>query len=584
MPDEPKDPGELTSPQDKDANNRNYSASKADNLEKITKELELTQQALRLANEKLDRLTYDGNVRTVDPASIQDDHIFFGTAFNNDLVGMLILDAAGNIIKVNGAFCNITGYREAELLNQSYLSLIYPDDRKLVDQGRELQVNTNGNSFTIDTRIIGNLKHTLWLRNSFSLLRDSHGIAAGLLILCININEEKRAHQKAEEITRHFRFLADSMPQQIWTADSDGKLNYFSHAFYEYSGILQNDAGHISWANIVLEDDLEKTDTLWKHSIDTGEAFTIEHRLKRRDGNYKWQLSRAMAQRDGHAKILMWVGSSTNIHDQKTIEEQLEKQVVERTRDLMEANFNLKHTNHDLEQFAYIATHDLQEPLRKIRTYSSWITKQFNDILPEEARNFMLKIENASERMGKLIQDLLDYSLLLRPQELFELTDLDEIMDQLLEDLDLKIRDKAAVIHRTPLPSVNAVPMQLYQLFYNLLGNALKFTSDEKSPVIHIQTRILSVEDIINFHLDMDVKYIEIAVKDNGIGFQQEYAEKIFIIFQQLNNREKFSGTGIGLALCHKIAVYHRGMIYACAKENEGACFYVVLPLPPEQF
>jgi PAS domain S-box-containing protein len=399
------------------------------------------------------------------------------------------------------------------------------------------------------------------------------------MVVTVDINEEKSIQQKAEEITKRFRFLADSMPQQIWTADAKGNLNYFSRAFYEYTGIRNQDIRSSNWTKLVFSKDRKETYKLWKHSLETGEEFVAEHRLKRRDGQFIWQLSRAIAQRDQQGKIIMWVGTTSNIHRQKTVSDELEKQVAERTHDLEQANFNLKHSNHDLEQFAYIATHDLQEPLRKIRTYASWINKRHLQQLPEEAQDYLIKIENASERMSILIDDLLNYSLLLRPQEAYEITDLNYILDQVLRDFDAIIRERNATIQREELPPLKAVPLQIYQLFYNILSNSFKFAKEGQPPVISIKSRILTEAEIIALKLDIDLSYTEIIFQDNGIGFMQEYAEKIFSIFQRLHSRQKYPGTGIGLALCQKIVTYHHGRIYASSNENEGASMYIALPL-----
>jgi PAS domain S-box-containing protein len=519
-----------------------------------------------------------------DPRSSQkkdqetDSGTYFESVFRNSIAGMVITDLQGVISQANHTFSTLTGYSEGELAGMQLTSLIHPSDTENYSKFWNHLLSNDEEAGTIENRYLNKSEGEVWARNNLSALKDKEGNYKNMLIISINIQDEKRALYKAEEVAKRFRMLADSMPQQIWTADAAGNLNYFSHAFYDYSGLTPQDIKNGKWPGIVFPEDKENTDRLWQLSMETGEEFVIEHRLRRRDGNYKWQLSRAMAQRDHHGKIVMWVGATTNIHNQKTLEGQLEKQVLERTRDLEEANFNLKHSNHDLEQFAYIATHDLQEPLRKIRTYSSWINKKFAEDMPEEAHDYMMKIENASERMSKLIDDLLNYSLLLRPQEAFEMIDLDTILDQVLVDFDEVIADKHAVIERLPLPKLKVVPMQIHQLFYNLISNALKFSSDRET-VIKITTRELSEEEIMPLKLDMDLRYMEIAFMDNGIGFSQEYAEKVFVIFQRLHNRVNYSGTGIGLALCQKIVHYHHGLMYAFAKENEGASFYIVLPL-----
>jgi len=507
---------------------------------------------------------------------------FLQAVLENSFVGMAVIDLKGRFIHVNQTFCTITGYRAEELLRKTHLSIVHAESKKGFETEWKGLLKQEQSCFIKETGYQGKLEDTVWVRNSVSIMKDHAGHPEYAVLVCINIQEERRAQQKAEEIIQRFRFLADSMPQQIWTADVEGHLNYFSQAFYLYTGTTYEEIKNTNWDNIVYEDDLEITHALWMQCVNSGNEFETEHRLRSRDGNYRWHLSRAMPQRDEQGKIVMWVGGIINIHNQKVLEEQLGQQVLEGTQDLLEANFNLKHSNSDLEEFAYIATHDLKEPLRKIRTYSSWINDKFKPELPKEAQDFMLKIENASERMSKLIDDLLAYSTLLRPLEALESTDLNNILDYVLEDFDLLITEKDAVIRRTELPTLKAVPIQMKQLFHNLLGNALKFTSGTRQPVISVSCRIATQEELLLPELHADTAYIELVFSDNGIGFNQEYADKVFTIFKRLNSRTKFSGNGIGLALCQKIVLYHHGHIYVKAKENEGASFHILLPLSGE--
>jgi len=529
-------------------------------------------------NFKEQTITVTNNTR-LSTISVIPKEQFIQAAFENAFIGVVVIDPQGIIIQSNTAFNNLTGYNVNELAGTKLTAIIHTESIKDYTTFWDGLLDNKDYVAAFESRFLNRSNQPVWIRNSFTLIKDQEGKPENILLLCVNINEEKRAQQKAGEITARFRFLADSMPQQIWTADANGNLNYFSHAFYEYSGLTYKDIKNSNWFNIVSAEDLNNTCRLWDLAVKTGEEFVIEHRLKRRDGNYTWQLSRGMAHKDIDGKIIMWVGTTSNIHRQKTVEEELEKQVLERTRDLQQANFNLKHSNHDLEQFAYIATHDLQEPLRKIRTYSSWINKKYFNELSEEAQNYMLNIENASKRMSVLIDDLLNYSLLLRPQESFEIADLNIILQKVIQEFASMITEKNVVINYAELPQLRVIPMQVYQLFYNLLSNALKFTADEILPVIDITSRVIGEEEVIALALDIDMSYIEIVFKDNGVGFRQEYAEKIFAIFQRLHNRNKYPGTGIGLALCQKIAVYHHGRIYARSNESEGASFYILLPL-----
>ena len=239
----------------------------------------------------------------------------------------------------------------------------------------------------------------------------------------------------------------------------------------------------------------------------------------------------------------------------------------------------LEHSNSELEQYAYIASHDLQEPLRKIRTYGSYLKKQQFDKLGEEGQKHLEKMIDAAERMSTLIRDILGFSSLKREQD-FKETDLNPILENVLQDLDLLIQQKQAVIRRDTLPIMDAISLQINQLFYNLLNNALKFSVEGMPPVININCRILTDDELGIYEISSGQSpYCEIVISDNGMGFKQEYSEQIFGLFKRLNNKVEFPGSGIGLSLCRKVVANHNGKIFAKSNETEGASFHVILPL-----
>lgn len=244
----------------------------------------------------------------------------------------------------------------------------------------------------------------------------------------------------------------------------------------------------------------------------------------------------------------------------------------------------LEQSNIELEEYAYIASHDLQEPLRKIRTYGSYLKKQQWDKLDSAGQKHLEKMIDSAERMSILITDILGFSGLKREQGFVE-TDLNEILRNVLEDLDLLIQEKQAVIHYDTLPILEAIPLQMNQLFYNLLNNALKFSLPDVAPSITISCRILTEDEPDSFEInDKKVPFCELVFSDNGMGFRQEYAEQIFGLFKRLNNKVEFPGSGIGLSLCRKVVTNHNGKIVARSNENQGASFYIILPLIQSQF
>lgn len=267
-------------------------------------------------------------------------------------------------------------------------------------------------------------------------------------------------------------------------------------------------------------------------------------------------------------------------HKLQTFSEDLENQVIERTAALKKSNEDLRQTNVQLDQFAHVASHDLQEPLRKISIFSKRLQSVHKADMSKDVQTYIDKIEGAAGRMSLLIQDLLNYSRLLQHEKIFVPVDLNKTVHTALIDFEVLLQDKMGVVNSDELPLIKAIPLQMNQLFYNLISNALKFSRVDVPSVITITSHELSQEKVQHYSaLNENIRYVEIIFKDNGIGFNQHYAKQIFTIFQRLHGNEKYLGTGIGLALCRKIVENHHGIIFANAKENEGAAFHIILPL-----
>ncbi|MBO9614916.1 MAG: PAS domain-containing protein [Dyadobacter sp.] len=257
---------------------------------------------------------------------------------------------------------------------------------------------------------------------------------------------------------------------------------------------------------------------------------------------------------------------------------QMEEVVAERTRELATANRHLQRSNAELAQFAYIASHDLQEPVRKVATFTQMLEAELNGTTDRQ-RNYLDKIKNASSRMLLLIRDVLTFSQLSRDTDLVAETDLNLVLDNIVDDLELLIGQKRASITYHELPVVEAVPLQMAQLFGNLISNALKFTKSGVDPVISVSAEMLNKADLKSYPmLDPRCAYHHLQISDNGIGFEQVYAEQIFEIFQRLHGKKDFEGTGIGLAMCKKILQNHHGHIYATSREGQGATFHILIP------
>lgn len=251
--------------------------------------------------------------------------------------------------------------------------------------------------------------------------------------------------------------------------------------------------------------------------------------------------------------------------------EELEQRVIERTRQLEETNVSLRRSNQELQDFAYVASHDLQEPLRKIQAFGNLLEEEFGKQLGD-GRDYLERMRSAAARMSALIEDILSFSRVTTKARKFTSVNLNTVAGEVLEDLETRIQDTKAKVHIDKLPTIDADAMQIRQLFQNLIANALKFHRPETTPVVTVSASTeISQED--------RQRYCTIRVEDNGVGFDEKYLDRIFAVFQRLHSRDSYEGTGIGLAVCRKIVERHGGTITATSKPGSGAVFTVTLPV-----
>ncbi len=257
-----------------------------------------------------------------------------------------------------------------------------------------------------------------------------------------------------------------------------------------------------------------------------------------------------------------------------------EEKIKHLNRQLLENIASLEQANKDLDRFAFMASHDLQEPLRKIRMFSDRLALRYNDIIDDEGRTNIQRIHKAAERMQNLITDILTFSKISVDSHHFVKTDINALINEVISDLDDEVKARRAVIQVDPIPALDVNPSLIKPLFHNLIGNALKYAQKDVTPIVRITAEIPTP---LNGRPDSEPRYCRIYVRDNGIGFDQKYAEEIFGMFKRLHHNSEFQGTGIGLALCKKIVEQHKGYISARSKVNEGSTFIISLPTEHEK-
>lgn len=615
----------------------------------------------------------------------------------------------------------IGGYTEpVTLTHNDLLAHLHPDDMDTRNMAVRDAIATG--HLTYEARVIWKDNSIHWMEGKGKVFYDENGEAEKMVGTIRDITVERTQQLKIIESERKFRLLSDSMPQNIWTSDIEGNLNYFNKSVFEFTGLKLKDIYEKGWLDIVHPDDREENIKRWMHSITTGKDFLFEHRFRRHDGKYRWQLSRAIPQRDEEGKIQMWVGTSTDIQDQKTFADELEKQVNERTKQLKLLNESLKQSeeryhlmvgevqdyailylskegiienwnkgaekikgykaeeiigksfenfytpedrmtklphylleqaskfgrfghegwrmrkngtlfwanvvitavhndegdvigfskvthdltakkeaedklkqnaaeleqknqelekmNKELQSFAYISSHDLQEPLRKIQTFSNLIIDKEFDNLSDSGKDKFKRMQNAAQRMQTLINDLLAYSRTNNQDIVLTKTNLNDIIDDVIEDLKEEIQLKSGIIEAEKIHcDVDVIPFQFHQLMYNLVSNSLKFSHPDVIPQITIKCEINKGSKMKNDNLDKDRDYCHITFSDNGIGFDQQYSDKIFEVFQRLHGKETYQGTGIGLAIVKKIIDNHKGVITAKGELGKGATFDIYIPV-----
>jgi PAS domain S-box-containing protein len=471
----------------------------------------------------------------------------------------------------------ILGYDSKTVLTHQMMhDRIHPEDLyPVVERAFDTALETA--EYNYDSRIIWPDKSLHWIRTQGKVLYDDKNIPIRMLGIMTDITELKNAEQALRESEKRFRMVADTAPVMIWMADRDRKCIFLNKCWSEFTGMPISD-GLRDWTKVVHPDDLPQTAEKFSRAYETHSVYTQELRLRNKHGEYIWVMDHAVPRYSAEGFFMGYIGSSINIHEQKNAKQELENRVRERTLELNNANEELRKTNKELEQFAYVSSHDLQEPLRKIQTFSELLYNKIDESQKTE-RTYIEKIRGSAIRMSDLIRDLLNLSKLSNVDEEFVKTDLSQIMENVKADFEVLIQQKNAQLEIAPLPVIKAIPIQINQLFYNLMSNALKFT--EKTPEIKVMCSEVSAEELKSYNLQGEIKdksYVKITFVDNGVGFEQSYADQIFVIFQRLNDRSKFTGTGIGLAICKKIVENHNGFITAKSKINEGSVFEIFLP------
>ncbi|WP_052273511.1 ATP-binding protein [Flavihumibacter solisilvae] len=480
-------------------------------------------------------------------------------------VAMALLNGPSFVIEIaNDMALEIWGRTREQVLNKPALEALPEIGAQgfgeLFEQVYKTGITYRAYETPVDLVRFGQLQ-TIYLNFIYEPLRNEKDEIASIIAVAIDVTEQVIIRKKIEQSQKELNQLANAVPQLVWTADATGLITYYNDRVAEFAGAIRKEDGSWSWEGLVHPDDLALTENAWQKALREGSVYQVEHRIQMKDGSFRWHLSRGFPYKDENGRIIKWFGSATDVHIAREQSSVLEEEVTRRTSEL-------KRSNNELQQFAHVASHDLKEPLRKIRTFTGRLADDEGNALTEKSKSFIHKIESASNRMLAMIEGVLNYSVLNTNEQKIEAVSLTELIQHIESDLEIPITQKNATLHYTYLPVIEGSAVLLYQLFYNLVNNSLKFSRPGVPPIIEITSGP-----------GRDEGWLQIIVKDNGVGFEQQYAESIFETFTRLNSKDRYEGTGLGLSLGKRIAERHGGNIEATATPGEGATFYIHLPI-----
>lgn len=417
---------------------------------------------------------------------------------------------------------------------------------------------------------------------------DEDGNLTGALNLIIDLTEKKLKDQVIIESEKKYRELSESLERivesrtlnlkkseeryhkmvdevqdyAILLLDTEGNIINWNKGAEKIKGYTEKEIIGKNFRNFYLPEDRERKlpDQLLARAVTTGRAMHEGWRM-RKDGTKFWGSIVLTALHDDQNNVIGFSKVTRDLTERKLAEMQLKQYASD-----------IENQNKKLEEFVYVASHDLQEPLRKILTFADLLEKKIDD--KEAVRKNLSKITQSAQRMSNLIKDILKYSRLSKTDELMVQTDLNAIFEEVMESFSLLIQQHKAVVKKTNLPIINCIPIHLYQLFSNLLSNSLKFS--DTTPVINISSQKISENEIYRLNLDHGKVYYKIKFEDNGMGFNQEYADQVFKLFKRFSENKE--GTGIGLALCKQIVEAHKGRINVKSDPGKGTSFEIILP------
>jgi len=504
------------------------------------------------------------------------------TAANNivsTMSDLLILARPnGRIVMTNQAVTKALGFREKELIHTQLTTIMSGDVIRSFSEEAEIHDGVQIGARSEGTTGIDHLEATLIARDgtkipasvAISILKEKDGIQAGYVVIARDVTSQKQAEEALKKSEEKYRTILENIEDAYYEVDIACNFTFFNDSLCKILGYSKDELMGVNNRQHTDKENDKMIYQAFNKVYRTGKPnIGTQYEIIRKDGTRRQVEASASLMKDAEDKPIGFRGIIRDITQRKQAEEELKGYAAE-----------LERSNQELEQFAYIASHDLQEPLRMVASYTQLLARRYRGKLDSDADEFIAYAVDGATRMQGLINDLLTYSRIGTKGKDFEPTDCEAVFDRTLDNLQKAVEESGAKISHDPLPTVMADGMQLGQLFQNLIGNAIKFRSEEH-PSIHVSCERIEESAIGNGQSAMNKGWI-FSVRDNGIGIDPEFTGRIFIIFQRLHKRGEYPGTGIGLAVCKKIVERHGGRIWVESDPGKGSTFYFTIPLRGE--
>lgn len=549
--------------------------SNSEELQTLNEELETSAEELQSNNEEL--------ISVNDELMDRQDQLTSARLYSDAIVEtirepLIILDKNMRVKSANASFYNYFKTTEQDTEGRIFYDIangIWNVNDFKAQMENVLPLKRKVADFEITIALPNRASATLLL-NASQIVNDKY--SEPLILLAFEDITEHKGIAIIRESEARFNILANYAPVMLWLSGIDKAVYFVNKGWIDFRGTSFEEEIGDKWAEGIHKDDRLKSLKIYEEAFDAEKDFSMEYRLLNADGKYRWISSRGVPRYTADGTFLGYAGSCIDIDDQKNFADKLSNEVEHQTREIIEMNRELKNKNEELNSFASVASHDLKEPLRKIHMFGKMIQDREAEKLSESSRHNLERIIVSTNRMEQLVNDLLSYSQINGRELILVKTDLNELIKKVENDLKETIEESNAVIQVGELPTLGVIPTLFGQVFTNLISNAIKYSKKDTTPVITITSSAILGESILSLGADATQNYYKIAVEDNGVGFPPEVKEKVFEPFKRFHDREEYSGTGIGLAICRKIVAAQNGFIKAESEVGKGSIFTIYLP------